>query len=278
MKYILVLLLLFISQGVQAKEYNVVCPSTEINVIEKETPLKKYSGISFVSKKITEIIIQTELNNKISKGFHADLDIFNLNRLKNGEFKSLILKNKNIRYKAFGISDFYAETLCSYNKIVYDNKNLYYPTDLQFKYKGTITQEDINNVISSEEFQNELEKLNVIQGIKFLTPSVELKDTQIQFTIPVKTFLSSKPYNIKLNSEIEVKNDKIVLKNIILSAGSNIMDISMLSMLVNGINPISFEFESIKNKYFTINIKQAKITENGIETNGLFTINRNCGE
>ena len=98
MKKLLILLSFLLILPANAQNYNIVCPSESLAIIEKESVLNKLTGLNFASKKIAEIAIQKVLNDEFYKSnINADLDIFNISRLRNGEFAGLTLKSKNLR-------------------------------------------------------------------------------------------------------------------------------------------------------------------------------------
>ena len=82
---------------------------------------------------------------------------------------------------------------------------------------------------------------------------------------------------INLNADIEVKNNKIVLKNIIFSSNNNIINVDIFGVLVNKINPVAFQMESINSKYCRLYITNSQISGNIINTKGIFIINKNYG-
>lgn len=264
-----------------AQNCSVICPSESLQIIEKEKILNKITGISFLSKNIAEAIIQKEINDELKSGVKAELEPYNLKRLKNGEFKGLTLKTKKLQYKALSISDITAHTICPYNKIIYKNKRIYFPADLSFKYIGTITNSDIKDITDSQEFQKEINKLLKwgpgTNNIQIMTPEILLKNGFIHFNIPIKTVLFSKPFNIKFKANIEVKNNKIVLRNITFNTKSNIINNDLLAPLADVINPLSYELKSINGKFCKVYITKAKIIDDKIQTEGVFTINKNYG-
>lgn len=266
---------LFCSNIVYAKECEVICPKESTQIIENDTFLNKVTGLNFASKQIAEMIIEKELKEELNSKINAKLDIFTIKRLKKGEFKSLILKSSKIQYKALFLSDFYAQTICPFNKIFYKKSRIYYPHDLSFKYKATITNEDIQNVLNSPEFQKEIEKINVTKAFEVKTPQVVINEDKLFFTFPVKTFFGL--IKISFSSDIEVQNNKIMLKNITFNQKSNIINYDILSHVINNINPITYETESINSKYCKIYITTAKIMDNTIKTDGIFIINKNYG-
>ena len=282
MKFFLLLFsILFISQGVMADNCIVTCPNESLQIIEKENVATKITGVNFFTKKIIELVIERELKDELESKFNADLELFTVGRLKQGEFKSLILKSQTFRYRALSVSNFIAETVCPYNKIVYQNKKVYYPFELPFKFSGKITNNDIKNTIDSYEFQRALEKsalrINNFTSFRVLEPKIQIKNNKLNFEIPIKTFLSKEPMYFNVASDIAVDKNEIVLKNTTFSSKSNIINIDLLSGLVNKINPVAFQNTTINSKYCKLNITNAKIENNEIKVDGTFIINQNYG-
>ncbi len=283
MKKILVLIaFMLLVNPCFANDCNVVCPFENIKVVDNEKLINKVSGVNYLTKQIAEFIIQKELKSELKSNFTANLDIYNVHTLKQGEFKALTLKSKKIKYKALNMTDFVAKTLCPHNQVIYENHKLYYPNDLAFKFTSKITNDDINAVLNSYEFKTELTKNTLSYGNKKLfevqTPKVILNGDDVHFTIPVYSFIWSKPYELNLKTNIEVKDNKLAIKNAEVLSKSNIISVSMLSELVNKINPLAYEFNSIDTKYCKILITNAKIENSELNIDGIFIINKNYSE
>ena len=278
-KIIFTLFCILISLTAYGNSCNVTCPSETMKVIEDENVFLKVTGINFLTKKIVETAIEKELKDELNSKFNADLDIFTLKRLKSGEFKNLLLISDNFRYRAMSISDFKAETICPYNQIIYKNKKVYYPNDLPFKFNANITNNDIKNIIKSKEFQKQIQrsavKINGFTTLEVQEPIVTIKNGQLEFSIPIRTFLSNEPFIMNLNSNIEVANNKIMLKDTTFSTNSNIINIDILGGIINQVNPVAFQINSIDSRYCKIYITSAKIQGNIIKTEGIFIINKN---
>ena len=278
-KIICTLICILISLTAYGNSCNVTCPSETMKVIEDENVFLKVTGINFLTKKIVETAIEKELKDELNSKFNADLDIFTLKRLKNGEFKNLLLASDNFRYKAMSISNFKAETICPYNQIIYKNKKVYYPNDLPFKFNANITNNDIKNIIKSKEFQKQIQrsavKINGFTTLEVQEPIVTINNGQLEFSIPLRTFLSNEPFIMNLKSNIEVANNKIMLKDTTFSTNSNIINIDILGGIINQVNPVAFQINSIDSRYCKIYITSAKIQGNIIKTEGIFIINKN---
>lgn len=269
-KIILIVCLCFLLPAF-AQNCNVTCLAETLSLVEKETFLKKITGVSFASKKIAEIALQKELNDELKGSkFNADLEIFNLNRLKKGEFKALGLTTPVLKYRALSMSDFKTQTICPFNKIVYKNRKIYFPLEIPFNFEGKITNSDLQNVLNSAEFQKEIKKFNIVG-----TPDVTIKDGYLNFKIPVKALFS---FDVKFKANVEVQNNNIVLRNITFNSKSNIINNDILAPIIENVNPIAYELNSVNGKYFTLDITKAVIVDDVIKTNGVFTINKNYSE
>ena len=280
-KLFFILVLIFSPVIVFADDCTISCPSESLQIIEKENLATKVTGVNFFTKKIIEFVIEKELKDELESKFNADLELFTVGRLKKGEFKTLTLTSTNFRYRALSVSDFIAETVCPYNKIVYQNKKVYYPYELPFKFSGKITNNDIKNTIDSYEFQRTLEKsalrVNNFTSFRVLEPKITIKNNKLNFEIPIKTFLSKEPTYFNVSSDIAVDKNEIVLKDTTFSSKSNIINIDLLGGLVNKINPVAFQNTTINSKYCKLNITNAKIENNQINVDGMFIINQNYG-
>ena len=116
-KIILFLIIILFSNTANADICEVTCPN--INITENESLLNKVTGMNFISKKIIETAIEKEINEELNSKANADLKIYSVKKLKNGEFKGLKLKSEQIKYKALSLSNFEAETICQYNKVIF---------------------------------------------------------------------------------------------------------------------------------------------------------------
>ncbi len=274
MKKLFLILCFFAILPVQASDYKVVCPSESLSVMEKESVINRVTGLSFASKKIVELAIQKALNDEFyNSKINANLEIFNIARLRNGEFSGLSFKSKVLQYRALSMSNFYAHTLCPYNQVTQVNKKIYFPIELPFKFEGTITNADIQRIINSEDFQRELKKVSIIE-----TPIVVIEDSLLNFTFPIKNIFGKKPINVKFKADVEVENNKIVLRNIAFNSKSNIIGGDILASLLGTLNPISYQIDSANGKFCKLLITKAVLQGNEIKTNGVLVINKNIGE
>ena len=262
---------------------NVVMASSDNSskLINKESIINKVTGFGFISRNIAEFIIQKEINEELNSDVKANLEIFSVKNLKNGIFKSLVLKSKQLKYKALSATDVTVSSVNSYNEILYKNGKLQFPTNLDFKYTATVTNDDIQNVINSIEFQNELARSTLsyrgVNGVKFETPKVSIENGFLNFTMPITSFLIKKPINIKFKADIEIKEGKILLKNVTFNSKRNIISSDILAPVINAINPLAFEVNSINGKFCNISVTNAKIIGDSIKADGILRINKNYG-
>ena len=283
MKKVLVLISLFVVCSFWVQTGNFALASCEncAKLVNKESIINKITGFGFISKNIAEAIIQKEINEELNSNVKANLEIFSVKNLRNGEFKSLTLKSKNLKYRALSATDVTVSTVKAYNKILYKNGKLHFPETLDFKFTATVANQDFENVINSIEFQNELARSTLsyrgVNGVKFETPEVYIEDGFLNFTLPISTFLIKKPINIKFKSNIEIKEGKIVLKNITFGSKRNIISSDILSPVIEAINPFVYELNSINGKFCNISVTNAKIVGDSIKVDGILRINKNYG-
>ena len=244
--------------------------------------VNKISAFGFIAKKIVEKAIEFQLKKEFDSKFNADLTVESFDKLKNGEFKSLILKSNNVKYDALSVTDFVANTKQIKNKIIYKDKKVYFPIEIPFDFKGVITNDDINFALNSVRFKKELEKASIkINGKKifsFDVPAIELKNNLIYATLPVKSMLFKNSINLNFYADVEAENNKIILKNITFTQKSNIINSELLVSLFAHSNPISFELTKTNSKYCRLDLSKAKITGDKIDLSGTFTLNKNYSE
>ena len=255
--------------------------SANAEIVENNV-VNKISPFGFIAKAIVEKTIEFELKKEFDSKFKADLTVESFNKLKNGEFKSLILKSNNVKYDALSVTDFTANTKQIKNKIIYKNKRVYFPIEIPFDFNGVITNDDINFALNSARFKKQLEKASVkVSGKKLFSfdiPKIELKDNLMYCTLPVKSLLFKNSLNLNFNADVEVENNKILLKNITFTQKSNIINSEVLVSLLANSNPISFELTKTNSKYCKIDLSKAKIIGDKIDLSGTFTLNKNYSE
>lgn len=275
------ILFLFLLSGISYANNEIVCPAGILNIQDKETVVNKISGVNFVVRKTVEKIIKSEIKKELGLNVNATLEIFSINSLKNGEFKELKLRGKNLRYGSFSLSGFEAQTICPYNKVVLKNGRIYYPESLNLKYTGKITNADIQYIINSDKFKNAVSKIsfNVFgkSGAGLLMPKVEIKQGFLFFDIPVQAFFLKKPVEIKLYTEIEVIDNKIILKNIKSENLKNGFFYDILNPVLNILNPLLYNINAVNGKYCNVTVTNAQISDNIINVNGIITVNKNYG-
>lgn len=275
-KLLSLIILIFICMPVNAAIPVINCPNKTIQKTENESILNKIPGLSFAGEKIVETVLAHELDKELNSKINAKLKSFNLTHLRNGEFESLTLKGKEIKYKSFSMSNFNACTVCRYNKVIYEGTRVYFSEDLPFNFTADITNTDIENALNSEKFQKSISKpVAKVSNISLITldkPSIEIKNNRIYYILPVKTIIGV--INIKFNSDIAVKNNVIMMTDIKIDFIGP-FSVKNLDVLTDKINPFKYELSSIKGKYCKIYVTKAKISDNIINTEGIFIINKN---
>ena len=253
-----------------------------IENIESVSVINKISPFKFLAKFIVEKAIEIELKKEFNSKFSANLGIESFDKLRNGEFKSLVIKSENVQYDALSVTNFVANSSKVKNKIVYKENKVYFPFEIPFDFKGIITNQDINFALNSARFKKQLDKATVkVSGKKlfaFEIPTIELKDNLMYCTLPVKSLLFKNSINLNFSADVEVEENKIILKNITFLQKSNIINSNIFVSLLSNSNPISFELTKNSGKFCKVDMSKAKIVGDKIDLSGTFTINKNYSE
>lgn len=280
-KLLLIFSLLLMLPCFGAAQNDIVCPYKSLKMMDNESVLNRVTGLSFLSKKIVETAIRKEIYKETGFNIDASINLFSVKALKKGEFKELKLKGKNLHYESFSLAGFEAQTICPYNRVILKDKKIYYPQDLYMKFKGEINNQDVQNVINSEEFKTAISKVSLkvfgVKGASLLPPKIELKQGFVFFDVPIQTLFLKKPINVKLYSEIGVKNNKIELKNINVGDSSDSAFNDLIKPALNVINPFLYNVNSANGKYAKLFVTKAQISDNIINIEGIVTVKKNYG-
>lgn len=280
-KILIILSFLLMLPCFGATQNDIVCPYKSLKMMDNESVLNRITGLSFLSKKIVETAIQKEIKRETGFNIDASINLFSIKALKKGEFKELKLKGKNLHYESFSLAGFEAQTICPYNKVVLKDNKIYYPQDMYMKFKGEINNQDIQNVINSEEFKTAVSKVSLkvfgIKGASILPPKIEINQGFVFFDVPIQTLFLKKPIDIKMYSEIGVKNNKIELKNINVGDSTDSAFNDIIKPALNVINPFLYNVNSANNKYSKLSVTKAQISDNIINIEGIVTVKKNYG-
>lgn len=279
MKKIFFVLIPFLFLSARGFDYSSYCAS--------KSPSKTFfgnvmslSGANFVSRNIIESKIEDELKKETNSKFKVDIDSFFGTSILNGEFKSLKVSAKNYSYKDLFASNFNAQTICSYNKVSYDDKKLVINENVVLTYSTEITQQDLDKTVASSSYQKLLDRMSedsfISSLFKIQNAGVKIREGRLVFKYEVLPFPKysikgfTKPVDIVFGANLKVEDNKIQLCDFDLNSIKT--SYSSILPLINLLNPLNYEVKVDKNTKGKLEVEEIKISEGKIKVNGYIFI------
>ncbi|MBR1425032.1 hypothetical protein IJ579_05675 [bacterium] len=237
--------------------------------------LSTISGVNFASEIVAQNIMKKEFA-KIGKGedLKYHIDSYSSKDLKNGIFKSMSLTGKNANIDGIYLSSFDIHTLCSFNYVKQNGKNINFVEDLPLDLSLSMSASDINNTMKSDRYKKVIEDVNRLGfgGIKISSTAVEIKSNKFFYTIGISIPFVKVEKKISIGADLKVKNGKIDFENTRLMSNSFNLDLKKIDFIVNYLNPLDFSVKILDNKNAKVSIKNIEISDNIISTNALAVI------
>lgn len=283
MKKILLIFLSLLLSLAQAKNYQDFC-STNIPKKTLKGNLMSITGFNSLTRNIIESAISHSVKKETGAKFNIKMNNFYGVNLLNGEFKSLSAKAKKYQADGIFLSDINVQTICPYNHISYSNDEINFRKNLVLKYSANLTQDDLNKIISSSDYQKMLDKMN---NDKTISSLIQIKNSNVLinndklifkyevlplYGVNLSSFLGKKQKTISLNftAGLEVKNGKVQICNFKFnSKGANS---KIFSSLVNKLNPTTWQIDVDKNKKGDLVVENVKIANSKIYFDGYILI------
>lgn len=242
--------------------------------------ISNVTGINFTMTKLAELQMQHILKKELNSNFNVELYSFGGKNLIDGKFKKLTISSKKIKSDDVNLRDFYGETLCGYNRVVFKDDSIYFAENFLFGFKGKMTNEDFQHTILSDEYKKAINNFqHNILGTSFFKlsdPVVEIKNNRIYMSVNVtfSNFISTKTITLKTNYALELKNGKIVITDIQYSDAFGISKNAMYTLL-NILNPFKMRIALDENNTMTIFMRDFKIENNEINFAGIILLPKN---
>lgn len=283
-KFTLIFLAIFtiLTNSAQASEVDFYCPKEPYNISKGiGSFLTSITGANLLTTQVVEKEMEKALNRELNSKFTVKIKTFGGNNLINGKFKNLQASSKSLKRNGVYFSSLKAETLCNFNHIKYKDNQLYFVENLLIGYQGKITQDDLKKTINTDEYQNAVNKLSVSANgslfAKITNLDIAINNNKIimSYDVLVPLILGSLPKHIEFSASLEVENGKIKFANI--DFGNKFTNKTMQSVipLINKLNPLTYQIKTDKKNNAIINVKNIKIINNEIITNGIIILPKN---
>lgn len=280
---VLILLLLLTAPCAFAYDYSQMCMK-EPYPVSGAVPrfFSNVSGMNFLLTRAAESQVEKALKKDLSGKFKVDIVPFGAKNFMDGKFKSMIITSKNLMYSGANFSDFHAETVCGYNQIIYkNNKEIYFPENVLFKFSGVITSEDFSKTVMSEQYYSALNKMNVSIAnrviFRIFDPSAKIENDRINMSFKVMTpfVFTSEISDVNVNAGLAVENGRIVFTDMDLGSSNSKLNLTKMLPIINKLNPLTYEHNVSKNTKGITKISNIKVANSKIYVDGLFIIPKN---
>lgn len=281
-KIILLGAILFVSNATYAYDYSNMCAPKPYPVSNPVAQLfSNVTGTNFLLTKVAELEIQKELKKELGSPFNVEIKAYGGKNFIDGKFKSMTLSGKNINIEGLRVSQFEAKTLCDYNQIALEKKDIYFVQNLIMNYSAKISAQDLKATVLSKEYLEALGKLNVTIGNKVLfkifDPDASISNDRIKLKFKVMTpfMLTTDVSDVSLDAGLKVENEKIVLADVNFGSKNNRINLNKMLPLINRLNPLTTEVSVNKNTKGIFKIKTVKIDSDNILVSGVFILPKN---
>ncbi len=238
------------------------------------------SGSNFASQKVAQTIVKKEIKkNSETSDLKVKVKSFSGKDLKEGRFKSMSVSGKDVSIGDVYISELNAHTVCDFNYIASNPKNskeVIFKENFPVDFAAKFSQDDINKMISSKDYQKVVADLNAIgkdSGLfRISSTYVRIKNNRFLYVIKFSIPFVKKYQEVVISSDLKVKNGEIAFTDTkILNSNFN-MDVSKMAKILNYINPLDYSLDIIDNKDTKLNIQNVSIENDMVVLKGRVTV------
>ncbi len=231
--------------------------------------------LNYIQCKVLEYVISREVKEFTGGYIKVKVDSYGAKALRNGIFKSVALEGRNLNIDGMNISKFSADTITENNRLdVSDYNNLRLITDILAEYTAELTNEDINTIINSKEYKNEIALIN-----KKLSPFLRIYNTSIYSEnnrLHIKLWLASdiigSTFTVSMSTDIYSDGYKAGLNDIKFSKKVKIGISDSVLTVVETLNPINFVIKELDDAKISTSVKSINIVDDKIQISGIIKI------
>ncbi len=277
-KIALILGMLFVANSATfaACEYECVAPY-DMNS-KFRTVVGAATGFNSITEKKIESVFKKEVL-KIASADELDVDLesFSPRDLKNGIFKSMSLKGKNVVINDISLTTLDLKSLCDFNYISTSDGNVVFKEAFPMSFDLTMSQDDLNKTMQNEKYRKIIRDLNTLGknyagGLQVSSTKVAIKNSKFYYIIGFDIPFVRNEQKLVIQSDIRVRNGKIDYNNTKIVSGHFSMDLKKIDFIMNYLNPLDFSVNILKNKDAKVTVKDVDIQNNMIVSNGIIVI------
>ena len=238
--------------------------------------LSTITGANFISEQVAKKSIKNEIEKYIKgKDLKFDIDSYSSKDLKNGIFKSMSVKGKNVTVNDIAhLSTLEMKTLCDFNYIKNTKDGAQFVEDFPVSIAISMNENDINETLKSNKYQKVIDDINRIgfAGFKISSTKVELKSNKFHYIIGFAIPFVKSEKTITIIADLKVKDGKIDFDNTKLASKTINFDLSKINFILDYLNPLDFSINILNDKGAKVNINNIEIKDNIIYADGIAVI------
>ncbi|MDD3013621.1 MAG: hypothetical protein PHC34_07960 [Candidatus Gastranaerophilales bacterium] len=254
------------------------CPSKPYPVSNFFTRnIQRFMGLNLAVTAIAEEAIEDSITKLLDKGeVKVNIKGYSAMDLVAGKFKTVQLKAKNIAKDGVYISSLEAKSLCNFTQIDRSSDPVVPLSPVYIGFKGIITDSDINNIVSSDQYRQKLKGVSIklfnqdIDLVDFLN----LKANIIENKLVIKTdihFNGMPDYMklpVKMGIGLKVIDNKLRVSDLQMITKPLGGELNLLSNFITFQRPVIVDFNSLSKKGSDIKIKKFSIENNKVNLEG----------
>ncbi len=236
------------------------------------------SGYNSIVENSVEATIKKEILKFASAdNLYVDLESYSPGDLRNGIFKSIEIKANNVLINDIHLTSLDLRSLCDFNYIKQSGSDVVFMEDFPMEFNMVMTQDVINKTMTHARYQNIIKELNRLAnsygvGLQIASTKVAIKANKFYYIIGFNVPFVKREQKIVLETDIRVKNGKVVLNNTRLVSGPIKLDLKKIDFMMNYLNPLDFSVKILENKEAQVNVKNIEIKDNNIIADGIIII------
>ena len=268
-----VIIFLFLGSSVYSQECaeDFKCPVESVLTPAYSRFFSSVTGNKFLAEKIAQAIIKKNIKKNAQGDFSVKLKSYSARDMKAGRFKSFEVEGKDVNFDGIYVSKFDLKTICDFNYINLDKDwNMTVIEDVPMSFALTITQDDLNKTMNSEEYKRLLGDIDLIGGgfFSIVSTNMRIKNDKLYYIIRIAVPFVRGTQDIVLCAGLKVVNGNIVFANAEFLNKDFALKADKLSRILNYINPLDFSVKILENKDAELNIKNVSVADNKISVDG----------
>ncbi|OGI22055.1 MAG: hypothetical protein A2255_07930 [Candidatus Melainabacteria bacterium RIFOXYA2_FULL_32_9] len=243
--------------------------------------LQGLTGLNWGAAKIVESQIEKHVKKSLDKGqVKVHIKPYSAMDLLAGKLKSFDVKANNVVIDGFFISSAEAKSLCSFTHIDYEKDPIVALAPILLGYKVTFTENDLNSIISSKEYKDNLTKIKLkfsnsdISLIEFLNPDIDIDGNKVFISADMH-FIGTPKFVIipvKMGTGLKVKNNRIRLNDVKILSNTFGKNMTIISEFLEKMTLAVFDINSLGSENTEITIKNINVNNDRIDIEGTFWI------